>query len=58
MVELFGGVLMILGGGLVTAASLPRRTAIESARELLGNSDAAIVQQLPAPLGELLDRLD
>lgn len=61
MTDIIGGALIMFGGGALQIASLaslrPQRPAVERARKLLGDSDAAVMRDLPADFCELLDQL-
>lgn len=62
MTDIIGGVLMMVGGGLLTHSSLSQlraaRPATEGARALLGNTDSVVVTDLPRDMRALLSRLD
>lgn len=62
MADIIGGAMMVVGGAAMSAGSVTcvRGLAlrpIEAARQLLGDSAAAIPKAVPADLAGLLDQI-
>lgn len=62
MTDIIGGVLIAIGGGMLTGSSMRQlrwsKSSIAAARELLGNSDAAVPRRMPADIQLLIQQLD
>lgn len=62
MAEILGGAMMVVGGATMSAGAIACARAllqrpIAAARQLLGDSDSAVPQAVPADLITLLDQI-
>ncbi len=62
MVEMIGGAIMMIGGASLSASSITLarstiRRPIEQARQLLGDSAAAVPHAVPPDMAALLDQI-